>query len=207
MKALRLHRGRVAPLLRRDIDTDQIIPKQFLKSIDRSGFGRYLFNDWRFGPGGEPKSDFVLNDERYRGATILVTGPNFGCGSSREHAAWALEDYGFRVVISPSFADIFRNNAITNGVLPVVLPDSIVNDIAARAAAAAPYEMEVDLESRRVRDETGLEGSFDIDDASRHRLLKGLDDIGLILEHARAIDRYESQLVAPAKARAHHAEC
>ena len=191
MKPLRLHRGRVAPLLRRDIDTDQIIPKQFLKSIERTGFGRYLFNDWRFAPDGAPNADFVLNDERYRGATILVTGPNFGCGSSREHAAWALEDYGFRVVISPSFADIFRNNAVTNGVLPVMLPEAIVNELAARASADGAYELEADLESRRVRDKAGLDEAFDIDDASRHRLLHGLDDIGLILEREEAITRYE----------------
>jgi 3-isopropylmalate/(R)-2-methylmalate dehydratase small subunit len=196
MKALRVHRGQVAPLLRRDIDTDQIIPKQFLKSIERTGFGRHLFNDWRFGPGGQLKAGFVLNDERYRGATVLVTGPNFGCGSSREHAAWALEDYGFRVVIAPSFADIFRNNAITNGVLPVVLPEAVVNEIATRASGATPYEVEVDLESRRVRDEAGLDVSFDLDDASRHRLLNGLDDIGLILEHQEAISRYERRLQA-----------
>jgi 3-isopropylmalate/(R)-2-methylmalate dehydratase small subunit len=194
MKPLRVHRGRVAPLLRRDIDTDQIIPKQFLKSIERTGFGAHLFNDWRFGTAGELKAEFVLNDVRYRDATILVTGPNFGCGSSREHAAWALEDYGFRVVIAPSFADIFRNNAITNGVLPVVLDESIVKDLAQRAAGANPYEIEVDLESRRVRDETGLDAPFDIDDAARRRLLHGLDDIGLILEHEEAIGRYEQRL-------------
>ena len=193
MKSLRVHRGHVVPLLRRDIDTDQIIPKQFLKSIERTGFGRYLFNDWRFGPGGEPKREFVLNDDRFRGATILVTGPNFGCGSSREHAAWALEDYGFRVVISPSFADIFRNNAVTNGVLPVVLSQATVNDLAARASGDNPYEIEVDLESRRVRDGVGLDEAFDIDDAARHRLLNGLDDIGLILEREEAIARYEKR--------------
>jgi 3-isopropylmalate/(R)-2-methylmalate dehydratase small subunit len=192
MKPLRLHRGRVAPLLRRDVDTDQIIPKQFLKSIERTGFGRYLFNDWRFGPEGKPTAGFVLNDERYRGATILVTGPNFGCGSSREHAAWALEDYGFRVVISPSFADIFRNNAVTNGVLPVTLAEAIVNELAARASVDGTYELEVDLQSRRVRDGAGLDEAFDIDGASRHRLLNGLDDIGLILEHDEAISRYEA---------------
>ena len=191
MKPLRRHRGRVAPLLRRDVDTDQIIPKQFLKSIERTGFGRHLFNDWRFGPDGKPNAEFVLNDERYRGATILVTGPNFGCGSSREHAAWALEDYGFRVVISPSFADIFRNNAVTNGVLPVTLAEAVVNELAARSVDGT-YELEVDLESRRVRDGAGLDEVFEIDGASRHRLMNGLDDIGLILEHEGAISRYEA---------------
>jgi 3-isopropylmalate/(R)-2-methylmalate dehydratase small subunit len=191
MDPIRVHRGRVAPLLRRDIDTDQIIPKQFLKSIERTGFGRYLFYDWRLQPDGTPDASFVLNAPQYAGATILVAGANFGCGSSREHAAWALTDYGFRVIIAPSFADIFRNNAVTNGLLPVTLPEDVVAVIAGKAGAVPGYALEVDLESRRISDDEGLEAAFTIDDAARHRLLHGLDDIGLILQHEAAISRYE----------------
>jgi 3-isopropylmalate/(R)-2-methylmalate dehydratase small subunit len=191
MQPFRVHRGRPVPLLRRDIDTDQIIPKQFLKSIERSGFGRYLFHDWRTGADGTPNPAFVLNDQRYAGATILIAGANFGCGSSREHAAWALQDYGFRVVIAPSFADIFRNNAVTNGVLPVVLAESLVATMAALAPSVDTYTLEVDLEARRVRDGAAIDERFEIDDAARHRLLNGLDDIGLILQHEQAIARYE----------------
>lgn len=194
MRPFRIHRGRVAPLLRRDIDTDQIIPKQFLKRIERTGFGRFLFNDWRVRRDGTPDPEFVLNDPRYRGASILLTGANFGCGSSREHAAWALDDFGIRVVIAPSFADIFRANAVTNGVLPVVLHDEVVAPLAARAAAG-DYELEIDLESCRVRGD-GVDERFDIDDAARHRLLHGLDDIGLILQHEDAITRFETRASA-----------
>jgi 3-isopropylmalate/(R)-2-methylmalate dehydratase small subunit len=191
MRAFRVHRGRAVPLLRRDIDTDQIIPKQFLKSIERTGFGRYLFHDWRQGRDGAPDPAFVLNDPRYAGASILISAANFGCGSSREHAAWALEDYGFRAVIAPSFADIFRSNAITNGLLPVVLPEAVVAVMAANASPLAGYTVEIDLETRRVRDGVEIDEPFAIDDAARHRLLNGLDDIGLILQHADAIDAYE----------------
>jgi 3-isopropylmalate/(R)-2-methylmalate dehydratase small subunit len=193
MQPFRTHRGQVAPLLRRDIDTDQIIPKQFLKSIERNGFGRYLFYDWRIAPDGSPRTGFALNDPRYGKASILATGENFGCGSSREHAAWALADYGFRAIVAPSFADIFRNNAITNGLLPVVLPETLVAAIAAKAAED-DYTLEIDLEEMRVRDSSGLEAGFEIDAASRHRLLHGLDDIGLILQHEQAITRYERSL-------------
>ena len=188
---LRVHSGRVAPLLRRDIDTDQIIPKQFLKSIERTGFGRYLFHDWRVGPDGTPTTGFVLDDARYAGASILVTGANFGCGSSREHAAWALQDYGFRVVIASSFADIFRNNAITNGVLPLTLPEPIVETIGDRATQSPGYSLVIDLESRRVRDDADLDQPFSIDNAARERLLNGLDDIGVILQYESAIAKYE----------------
>jgi 3-isopropylmalate/(R)-2-methylmalate dehydratase small subunit len=191
MEPIRVHRGRVAPLLRRDIDTDQIIPKQFLKSIERTGFGRHLFYDWRVRQDGTPDPAFVLNAPQYGGATILVAGANFGCGSSREHAAWALADYGFRVVIAPSFADIFRNNAVTNGLLPVPLAEEMVAAIAEKAAASPGYSLEVNLEERRISDDTGLHGTFVIDDAARHRLLHGLDDIGLILQHEAAISRFE----------------
>ena len=193
MEAFRVHRGRVLPLLRRDVDTDQIIPKQFLKSIERTGFGRHLFNDWRFRPDGGPDPGFVLNDSRYSGASILLAGDNFGCGSSREHAAWALADYGFRAVIAPSFADIFRGNAVTNGLLPVVLPEAVIAVMAARATGEGDYSATVDLERRRVSDDHGLDEAFAIDEAARHRLLHGLDDIGLILQYEADITAYEER--------------
>jgi 3-isopropylmalate/(R)-2-methylmalate dehydratase small subunit len=194
MQPLRLHRGRIVPLVRRDIDTDQIIPKQFLKSIERTGFGRHLFHDWRVRPDGTPHLDFVLNQSRYQGASILVTGANFGCGSSREHAAWALCDYGLRVIAAPSFADIFKANAVTNGLLPLVLPEPIVARLAARATTEDGYSLTVDLEAQRVSDNGEIDRPFDIDAASRRRLLNGLDDTALILEHAEAIAGYERRL-------------
>jgi 3-isopropylmalate/(R)-2-methylmalate dehydratase small subunit len=193
MDAFRVHRGRVLPLLRRDVDTDQIIPKQFLKSIERTGFGRHLFNDWRFRPDGSADPAFILNDARYAEASILVAGDNFGCGSSREHAAWALSDFGFRAVIAPSFADIFRGNAVTNGLLPVVLPETAVATIGSRAVADTNYSVTIDLEQRRVTDDQGLNETFAIDDAARHRLLNGLDDIGLILQYEAEITAYEAR--------------
>ncbi len=192
MQPFRVHRGRPLPLLRRDIDTDQIIPKQFLKSIARTGFGRHLFHDWRVREDGTEHAGFVLNDRRYAGASILITGANFGCGSSREHAAWALADYGFRAVIAPSFADIFRTNAVTNGLLPVVLPEAAVTTLAGRATDADAYSIEIDLEQRRVTDDLGFDESFTIDDAARHRLLNGLDDIAQILQYEEDIARYEA---------------
>ena len=192
MEPFRVHRGRVMPLLRRDVDTDQIIPKQFLKSIARSGFGQHLFHDWRMQADGTPNPGFVLNDPRYAGSSVLITGANFGCGSSREHAAWALVEYGFHAIIAPSFADIFRSNAVTNGLLPVVLPESDVGTLAARARDVADYSVAIDLEQRRVSDAHGFDARFHIDDRSRHRLLNGLDDIGLILEHETAIAAYEA---------------
>jgi 3-isopropylmalate/(R)-2-methylmalate dehydratase small subunit len=198
MQRFLCHRGRVVPLVRRDIDTDQIIPKQFLKSIERTGFGKFLFHDWRVGADGSLDLSFVLNQPRYDGATILVAGANFGCGSSREHAVWALEDYGFRVVVASSFADIFRNNAITNGLLPVALSEPVVASIADRAQARERYELDIDLENLRVRDHDGLDESFEIDRSARHRLLNGLDDIGLILQYEHAIAKYEAQLSSSA---------
>jgi 3-isopropylmalate/(R)-2-methylmalate dehydratase small subunit len=191
MQPVRVHRGTMVPLHRRDIDTDQIIPKQFLKSIERTGFGEHLFHDWRFGADGTPDASFVLNDVRYSGASILIAGENFGCGSSREHAAWALLQYGFRVVIAPSFADIFRANAITNGLVPVALPPGIVTGLATRAASDPASSLTVDLEKRRVTGD-GVGESFPLEDAARHRLLHGLDDIGVILQHEAAIARYEA---------------
>lgn len=197
MRPFDVHRGIVAPLPRRDIDTDQIIPKQFLKSIERTGFGRYLFHDWRAGADGTPDAAFVLNDRRYAGASVLVAGANFGCGSSREHAAWALEDYGFRAVIAPSFADIFRNNAIVNGLLPVALSDADVDVIAARAAETPGYTVTIDLPQQRVTDDRGLTAAFDLPPAARQRLLHGLDDIAAILRHEDAIGAYEQMQRSP----------
>ena len=195
MQPFRVHRGGIMPLLRRDVDTDQIIPKQFLKRIDRTGFGEHLFHDWRHLPDGRRNPEFVLNDPRYAGASILLAGANFGCGSSREHAAWAILQYGFRAVIAPSFADIFRANAATNGLLPVSLADDMVETIAARSIDRPKYTVEIDLEQRRVTDAEGLDARFAIEDAVRHRLLNGLDDIDLILQHEAAITRFEAEHV------------
>jgi 3-isopropylmalate/(R)-2-methylmalate dehydratase small subunit len=192
---LRVHRGLVAPLRRSHVDTDQIIPKQFLKRIERSGFGPFLFYDWRRRGGGEMDPAFSLNQPQYAGATILATGPNFGCGSSREHAAWALLDAGFHVVIAPSFADIFRNNAIGNGMLPVALPEPAVNAILDAAERGDGYSITVDLERCEVRDDRGLFEQFTIDAASRRRLLEGLDEIDVILAHEPEIAAFERQRV------------
>ena len=180
-----VHRGRVAPLGRNHVDTDQIIPKQFLKRIERSGFGPFLFHDWKRDP------SFVLNQQRYAGASVLAAGVNFGCGSSREHAAWALQDAGFQVVIAPSFADIFRNNAIGNGMLPVALSEAAVQLILDRSEREAGYSVEVDLERGEVRDAFGLKEPFTIDAPSRQRLLEGKDEIDLILTHESDIAAYE----------------
>src|SRR5687767_13492988 len=160
MNPFRKHTGRVALLDRAHVDTDQIIPKQFLKRIERDGFGEFLFNDWRYLPDGTPDPSFSLNDPRYRGASILITGKNFGCGSSREHAPWALADYGFRAIVAPSFADIFANNCMKNGLLPVVLAEAEVAEIARRARAAEGYQLTVDLERRAVEDGADFRASF-----------------------------------------------
>jgi 3-isopropylmalate/(R)-2-methylmalate dehydratase small subunit len=181
----RTHRGLVAPLRRNHVDTDQIIPKQFLKRIERSGFGPFLFHDWKRDPA------FVLNQAPYAGASVLAGGVNFGCGSSREHAAWALQDAGYKVVIAPSFADIFRANAIGNGLLPVAIPEAAVNVILDRAEAGNGYTVTVDLEHGEVRDQFGLSEPFTIDAASRQRLLEGKDEIDLILTHEPDIAAYE----------------
>jgi 3-isopropylmalate/(R)-2-methylmalate dehydratase small subunit len=182
---LRQHRGTVAPLRRNHVDTDQIIPKQFLKRIERSGFGPFLFHDWMQEPG------FVLKQPKYQGASILAAGVNFGCGSSREHAAWALLDAGFRIVIAPSFADIFRSNAIGNGMLPVALPEAAVDQILARAEQEHEYSVQVDVETCQVSDNFCLKERFSIDEASRRRLLEGKDEIDLILNHESDIAAYE----------------
>jgi 3-isopropylmalate/(R)-2-methylmalate dehydratase small subunit len=179
------------PLHRPNIDTDQIIPKQFLKRVERTGFGEFLFYDWRYQTGGEPNPAFVLNEPRYRGASILIAGENFGCGSSREHAPWALDDYGFRVVIAPSFADIFANNCTKNGLLPVVLSAEQVEGLAVNAAEPG-YELTIDLENKTVRDGKGFEAAFQINDFQRYCLLNGLDDVALTLKHEADISRYEA---------------
>ena len=191
MTPFRTHTGLVAPLWRANVDTDQIIPKQFLKRIERTGFGQFLFYDWRFGAEGEPDPSFVLNEPRYKGASVLVAGRNFGCGSSREHAPWALVDFGFRAVIAPSFADIFANNCTKNGLLPVVLPEPEVEELAERARRQEGYELTVDLERCEVRDAQGFRSVFSIDEFRRQCLLEGLDDIGLTLRHEPRIEIYE----------------
>ena len=193
MQAFRKHQGRVAPLLRQDVDTDQIIPKQFLKRLERTGFGEFLFNDWRTTADGKANPSFVLNQPRYKDASILVAGANFGCGSSREHAAWALHDFGFAAVIAPSFADIFRANAIANGLLPLALGEEAVELIAKRAEEIDGYQLEIDLESCRVRDAQGLNETFTFESGARQRLLEGLDDIGLILKYEPDITAYEQR--------------
>jgi 3-isopropylmalate/(R)-2-methylmalate dehydratase small subunit len=187
------HTGLVAPLDRVDVDTDQIIPKQFLKSIARTGFEAGLFFDWRVLPDGKPNPEFVLNQPQFQGATVLVSGRNFGSGSSREHAPWALQQSGFRAVIAPSFGDIFRNNCYQNGLLPVILPDNIVRQLLDRAENEPGYRLTIDLENQTVADERDTLASFDIDPSVKHRLLNGLDDIGLTLQHATDIDAFEQR--------------
>ncbi|MBO0911995.1 MAG: 3-isopropylmalate dehydratase small subunit [Acidobacteria bacterium] len=198
MQAFRKHQGLVAPLYRANVDTDQIIPKQFLKRIERTGFGQFLFNDWRQKPDGGPEPEFVLNQTRYSGSSILVAGRNFGCGSSREHAVWALSDYGFRAVLAPSFADIFANNCVKNGVVTVVVEEGVAQEIARRAAEIPNYRLTVDLEGCGVRDEQGLSVAFEIDEFTRHCLLEGLDDIGLTLREEARIAAYEARHPVPA---------
>jgi 3-isopropylmalate/(R)-2-methylmalate dehydratase small subunit len=201
MQKFRVHTGLVAPLDRGNVDTDQIIPKQFLKRIERTGFGEFLFFDWRRRSGGEQDPSFVLNQPRYKGASILVAGKNFGCGSSREHAVWALADFGFRAVIAPSFADIFANNSVKNGFLTVVLPGNQVEELMRRARDMDGYHLTVDLEQRKVRDEQGFSAGFQIDDFIRHCLLEGLDDIGLTLQHETEIRAYEERHPIPRSVR------
>ncbi len=184
--------GLAAPLDRVNADTDQIIPKQFLKRIERTGFGQFLFFDWRYQADGKtPNPDFELNQPQYQGATVLVTGKNFGCGSSREHAPWALADYGFRAVIAPSYADIFYNNCFKNGMLPVVLPEDTVAHLLERAKSPG-YKITVDLEAQTVSDNDGFSTPFTVDAFRRHCLLNGLDDIGLTLQHEPDITAYEA---------------
>ena len=192
MEPYRRETGKVATLDRANVDTDQIIPKQFLKRIERSGFGRFLFYDWRFREDGSLDPRFELNRSRFRGATVLLTGSNFGCGSSREHAPWALLDYGFRTVIAPSFADIFYNNCFKNGMLPIRLPGRQVKDLFRRVRENPEYTLTVDLESCTLRDGRGLNLEFPVEPFRRHCLLEGLDEIGLTLRHEDKISRYEA---------------
>jgi 3-isopropylmalate/(R)-2-methylmalate dehydratase small subunit len=191
MQAFTKHTGRVVPMDRANVDTDQIIPKQFLKRIERTGFGKYLFFDWRFKDDGSENPDFELNRPAYRGASVLLARRNFGCGSSREHAPWALADYGIRVIVAPSFADIFYNNCFKNGLLPIRLDDAAVDDLFARTAKYAGYQLTADLERCRLSDEHGLDCAFEIESFRRHCLLNGLDDIGLTLAHTADIAAYE----------------
>jgi 3-isopropylmalate/(R)-2-methylmalate dehydratase small subunit len=184
MRPFTVHTGRAMPLDRADVDTDQIIPAEYLKRVERSGFGPFLFDSWRSDPG------FVMNQSAYEGSTILVTGPNFGGGSSREHAVWALEDHGFRAIVAPSFADIFRNNCTKVGLLPVELPPATVRSIMDTVLRDPSIEITVDLQRKTVTG-PGIQAAFEMDDFTRWRLLEGLDDIGLTLRHEDAIEAYE----------------
>src|SRR5436190_6295453 len=175
MQPFRHHTGLVVPLDRPNVDTDQIIPKQFLKRVERTGFGEFLFYDWRVAPNGEPELSFPLNEPCYRGASILVAGKNFGCGSSREHAPWALADYGFHAIIAPSFADIFANNCMKNGLLPVVLTDEKVAELTKLAQRSDAYQLTVDLENKVISDSQGFSAGFEIGEFQRSCLLEGLD--------------------------------
>ncbi|MFZ0761717.1 MAG: 3-isopropylmalate dehydratase small subunit [Candidatus Sulfotelmatobacter sp.] len=197
MNPFRLHKGRVAPLDRVNVDTDQIIPKQFLKRIERTGFGEFLFYDWRFAADGKKNTGFVLDEPRYAGASILVAGKNFGCGSSREHAVWALADFGLRAVISSSFADIFDNNSAKNGFLTVRLSESEVAELMRRCGEVNDYQLTIDLEQCEVRDDQGFRAKFPIDEFVRRCLLEGLDDIGLTLQHEAGIAAFEALHPAP----------
>lgn len=192
MQSFRIHKGLAVPLDRSNVDTDQIIPKQFLKRVERTGFGRFLFYDLRFLPDGEPDLSFPLNEPGYQGASILLAGRNFGCGSSREHAPWALADYGFRALIAPSFADIFANNCRKNGLLPVVLTATEVVELTRRAKEIHGYELTVNLEEKSVTDSQGFVARFEISDFDRYCLLEGLDDVDLTLKHLSEIEAYES---------------
>ncbi len=190
------HTGRVAALQRANVDTDQIIPKQFLKRIERTGFGAFLFHDWRFRSDGTLNPEFELNRADSEGATVLVTGANFGCGSSREHAPWALGGFGFRAIIAPSFADIFYANCMQNGLLPVVLPEAAVAELFRRCAATRGYEVTVDLEARAVSDAGGFRAPFEVEEYRREMLLRGLDEIGQTLLDEPRIAAYEQSKLA-----------
>tara|TARA_R110000764_G_scaffold138885_4_gene226686 strand:- start:44323 stop:44970 length:648 start_codon:yes stop_codon:yes gene_type:complete len=202
MKAFTQHTGLVAPLDRANVDTDQIIPKQFLKSIKRTGFGQNLFDEWRYLDEGLPgvdcaerplNTDFVLNQPRYQGASVLLARKNFGCGSSREHAPWALEEYGFRTILAPSYADIFYNNSFKNGLLPLVLAEEDIDELFAQAEAEEGYQLTVDLQAQLVTRPDGKTYSFEVDAFRKHCLLNGLDDIGLTLEDSDSIKAFEQK--------------
>jgi 3-isopropylmalate/(R)-2-methylmalate dehydratase small subunit len=191
MQPFSLHTGLVLPIDRVNVDTDQIVPKQFLKLLTKQGFGRVLFYDWRYLPGEQPNPSFILNLPRYKGASILLARANFGCGSSREHAPWAIADYGFRAIIAPSYADIFYNNCLKNGILPVTLAENQVDQLFKLAESEEGYKLTVDLPGQTVSDSHGLSYKFQIDEFRKHVLLEGLDDIGLTLKHEAAITAYE----------------
>ena len=188
-----LFRSLVAVLDRANVDTDQIIPKQFLKRIERTGFGKFLFFDWRFNEDGTDNPDFELNQDRYKGASILIAGPNFGCGSSREHAPWSLSDYGFKVIIAPSFADIFYSNCFKNGMLPIRLDSSDLALLKKKVVATPGFKLSVDLEKQIISGDPDLEIAFEVDQFRKERLLKGLDDIGLTLQREGLITAYENR--------------
>jgi 3-isopropylmalate/(R)-2-methylmalate dehydratase small subunit len=199
MQPFKKHTGLVAPLDRVNVDTDQMVPKQFLKWVTREGYGRVLFYDWRYREGEIPNPDFILNQPRYKGSSILLARANFGCGSSREHAPWALQDYGFHAIIAPSYADIFYNNCFKNGILPVTLPDAQVDELFHRTGQAEGYRLTVDLETQTITDESGLSIAFQIDPFRRDCLLYGWDDIGLSLRHEDRISEYERRRQPSAK--------
>ncbi len=191
MEPLRIHQGLVCPLNRTNVDTDQIIPKQFLKRIERSGFGQFLFYNWRFDDNGNPQSDFPLNDQKYQGASILVAGENFGCGSSREHAPWAIQDFGFKVIIAPSYADIFKNNCLKNGILVIQAKEADVQTIINKAESSKGYTLTMNLENQVVYDSEGFEFHFDISPYPKEMLLNGWDEISVTLNCEDKIKQYE----------------
>jgi len=191
MQPLRIHTGLAMPLDRPNVDTDQIIPKQFLKLIGRTGYGKFLFYDWRYRNANEINPEFVLNDPRYMGASVLIAGRNFACGSSREHAVWALHDYGFRVVLAPSFADIFAGNSVKNGLAAIVLEEEAINELMRRARDVEGYKVTVNLESKEVKDTMGFSAKIEIDEFRRQCLLEGLDDIKRTLQLEDRISAFE----------------
>lgn len=193
MQAFKQHTGIVAPVDRVNVDTDAIIPKQFLKRIERTGFGQFLFFEWRFDEQGNVNPNFEPNKPRYQGASVLISRANFGCGSSREHAPWAIQDYGFQVIIAPSYADIFYNNCFKNGILPIKLSEEQVEELFQRTAKHEGYKLTVDLEAKTIADQYGLNIAFDLDEHRRQFLLLGLDDIGLTLQHEAEIAAYEAK--------------
>ena len=191
MQPFSKHTGLVLPFDRINVDTDQMVPKQFLKAQTKQGFGRVLFYDWRYLPGETPNPDFILNQPRYKGASVMLARANFGCGSSREHAPWAVADYGFRVLIAPSYADIFFNNCFKNGILPVTLPEEKIDELFKRAEKEEGYSLTADLPNQTISDTHGLTLKFEIDEFRKHVLLEGLDDIGLTLKHEADITAFE----------------
>jgi 3-isopropylmalate/(R)-2-methylmalate dehydratase small subunit len=193
MDSFKQHTGLVGPVDRVNVDTDAIIPKQFLKRIERTGFGQFLFFEWRWDENGNVIDSFSLNQPQYQGASVLLSRANFGCGSSREHAPWAIQDFGFKVIIAPSYADIFYNNCFKNGILPIKLSEEQVEELFQRSAKHEGYKLNVDLENKKLTDEYGLSYVFDLDEHRRQFLLLGLDDIGLTLQHEGSISAYEAK--------------